>query len=416
MVRQRLAIANLIPPVLTLFRKDDISAETMRALTLATKAQQKAWLKRFRDPQDYAPHGRQLRQWLLGGEQIATSAALFPLEAYGGAIVTDLFGEEAYFADPDRFWSLQREAVAERGAAYRERGWNDVVVLERGAYWPSYDYQKVAKTKGGRVYVCLSSSGEAAFHEGFLPLRELRKREEADLGGDEEVDTTSVRPELTKAARYYVDLHRHAAVGAALLTEPGTALRLMVAHALAGSALCRVEADPRRTDKEETGASLSKAKATGRLAEEDETVLGILDREEGGPLIARFGGDLESVFRTLLALEDEAVMRVLTLVMARSLAVGSGTIDTLGKLLSVGMDQWWEADDAFLGLIRDWATLFALLEEVGGEAVAAAHVKSPAKLLRSILRQYATGEGREKAEGWVPRFLRFPAESYQQTA
>lgn len=95
LVRQRLAIANLRAPILALYRKDEINGDTMRALTLATKAQQTAWLKLWRAPYDYAPQGRQLRQWLLGGEQIATTAALFPLESYEGAIVADLFGDDA---------------------------------------------------------------------------------------------------------------------------------------------------------------------------------------------------------------------------------------------------------------------------------------------------------------------------------
>ena len=42
----------------------------------------------------------------------------------------------------------------------------------------------------------------------------------------------------------YLDLHRHAAVRAALLGYPGLALRLMVAHAIGGSPLWRVSPDP----------------------------------------------------------------------------------------------------------------------------------------------------------------------------
>ncbi|NNM71628.1 hypothetical protein [Enterovirga aerilata] len=56
-----------------------------------------------------------------------------------------------------------------------------------------------------------------------------------------------------------------------------------------------------------------------------------------------------------------------------------------------------------------------MIEEVGGKAVAEAYKGSPAKLVRSILRQYATGEGRDKAEGWAPRFLRFPVGSYRDS-
>ena len=44
MVKQRLAIANLISPILTAYRKGEIEPSTVRLLTMATKAQQKAWL------------------------------------------------------------------------------------------------------------------------------------------------------------------------------------------------------------------------------------------------------------------------------------------------------------------------------------------------------------------------------------
>jgi hypothetical protein len=37
--------------------------------------------------------GYQVKQWLFGGQSISTKAALFPLDAYKGHIVTDLFGE-----------------------------------------------------------------------------------------------------------------------------------------------------------------------------------------------------------------------------------------------------------------------------------------------------------------------------------
>lgn len=168
LVRQRLAIANLTPAILALYRKDEIGGDTMRALTLATKAQQKAWLKLWRDPEGYAPQGRQLRQWLLGGEQIATTTALFPLAEYEGAIVSDLFGDEAYFADLDAFWTLQMKAVADRADGYRARGWSEVVVMERGEFWSAYEHRKASKKDGAKVFVAIARNGEVAFHEGFL--------------------------------------------------------------------------------------------------------------------------------------------------------------------------------------------------------------------------------------------------------
>lgn len=91
LVKQRLAIANLLPPILTLYRKDKIHAQTVRLLTMASKAQQKDWLSLYKDEESHAPEGYGLKNWLFGGEQITTDTALFDLESYQGGIVSDLF-------------------------------------------------------------------------------------------------------------------------------------------------------------------------------------------------------------------------------------------------------------------------------------------------------------------------------------
>ena len=414
LVRQRLAIANLRPAILTLYRKEEIEADTMRALTLATKAQQAAWLKRWRDPADYAPRGRHLRQWLLGGEQIATSAALFPLDTYKGVIVADLFGEEAYFADTETFWALQDEAVAERAEAYQKRGWSDVVVLERGRHWSGYEHGKVSRKDGGKVFVAIASNGEVAFHHGYLTDDELRRRANAE---QPKAADSAVRPELTKAAANYINLHRHASVRAALLKERGVALRLAVAHIVAGSRLWRVEAEPQRADKPETAKSLSESVGEAFMAAERQEVLTLLGLDADTPILAGHArGEIGSLFERLLTLEDADVLRVLALLMAETLEAGTPMIEMLGGMLGVSMGAWWDADDAFLPLIRDRETLLAMLAEIGGAAVASAHTASPAKTVRSIIRQYATGEGRPKVEGWVPRWLAFPAGSYRDDA
>ena len=44
MVKRRLAIANLSPKIRTAYRAEEIDGETLRALTLASKQQQKDWL------------------------------------------------------------------------------------------------------------------------------------------------------------------------------------------------------------------------------------------------------------------------------------------------------------------------------------------------------------------------------------
>ncbi|MEM8597605.1 MAG: ParB/RepB/Spo0J family partition protein [Pseudomonadota bacterium] len=239
LVRQRLAVANLIGPVLTAYRREEIDAGTVRTLTMASKTQQKKWLDLHRSKDDLAPKGRALRQWLLGGASVPVAHALFDVEASGLATISDLFGEEVYFADSEAFWPLQSAAVAEIAEAHRAKGWADVIVHEIGEHWPSWTYTDAAKKDGGEVHIAIASDGEVSIHAGVIAIDTLRKRQKANAAGD----AAPERPELTKAMQRYLDLHRHAAVRFDLLSQPGLALRLAVAQMIVGSGLWSVEAE-----------------------------------------------------------------------------------------------------------------------------------------------------------------------------
>src|SRR5665213_1284962 len=97
LVRQRLAIANLLPRIRELYRDEQIEADDLQILTLATKSQQRAYLALIDD--NDAPRGSYLRDWLFGGDAVSTTHALFDLATYSGTITNDLFGENRYFAD-----------------------------------------------------------------------------------------------------------------------------------------------------------------------------------------------------------------------------------------------------------------------------------------------------------------------------
>src|ERR1700676_4586189 len=57
MVNQRLALGNLLPKIRDAYRNEEIDAETIRHLTLASKAQQKEWLTLFGDPATHPARG-----------------------------------------------------------------------------------------------------------------------------------------------------------------------------------------------------------------------------------------------------------------------------------------------------------------------------------------------------------------------
>ncbi|TIP18469.1 ParB/RepB/Spo0J family partition protein [Mesorhizobium sp.] len=417
MVKRSLALGDLLPKIREAYRREEIDAETARYLTMASKAQQKDWLALYADPEHYAPRGYQLKQWLFGGQSIATKVALFAIEDYPGLIVSDLFGEESYFADADLFWLKQNEAIAASRDAYLEAGWSEVTVLEPGQHFHSWDHEKTPKKKGGKVVITVSHRGEVECHEGWLSRKEARRARDHSEGSEqEEIAAKPSRPELSGPMQNYVDLHRHAAVRAGLLDHPGTALRLMLAHAIAGSSLWQVRCEPQRAANETVAASLAACKAEAAFAEKRRAALALLgQRDENAAVVGRYGDgyDTAHVFARLLTLSDGDVMRVLTIVVAETLEAGSAVIEALGHHLHVDMAAFWQADEAFFELLRDREIANAMLAEIGGKHVADGNVAEKVKTQKKIIRDFLAGEnGREKVEAWLPRWMKFPVESY----
>ncbi len=416
MVKRRLALGELLPKIRKAYRNEDIDARTVRHLTMATKRQQRDWLKLFSDPDEYAPLGCQLKQWLFGGQQISTEVALFPLDAYKGQTVTDLFGEKGYFADTDQFWTLQNAAIAAKRDALMENGWTEVDILEPGLRFHSWDHEKTLKKDGGRVYITVSHGGEVEAHEGWLTTKEAKAKRRAKASKDDPAtDGKPIRPELTNPAQNYIELHRHAAVRHAMLRHTGVALRLMVAHAIGGSALWRTEADPQTTRKDKTAESVAQSKAETALAEEREDVLKLLGLPAHGHSVVHSNGDdyrVLELFGALLKLSDDDVFRVLAIVMAETLESGTAVVEALGTRLKVDMRDYWEADDAFFDLLRDKGAVNAMLRHIGGKAVADANVTATTKVQKKIIRDCITGDSRKKAEDWLPRYMEFPFKTY----
>jgi ParB family chromosome partitioning protein len=224
-VRRILALGNLLPRIREAYRQRQVDATTIRHLTMASKSQQKAWLALFDDADAYCPTGHQLKQWLFGGQSIPVSHALFDTSGMKG-IVSDLFGEDSYFADSEAFWTAQNAAIEARRIACLEAGWADVVIVPPGEHFHSWEYEKAPRRKGGRVYIEVRGNGEVIFHEGYVTGREARRIERGEAV---EPVIKSPRPEVSGPMQTYIDLHRHAALRAALLDHGGLALRLMVA-------------------------------------------------------------------------------------------------------------------------------------------------------------------------------------------
>jgi ParB family transcriptional regulator, chromosome partitioning protein len=192
----------------------------------------------------------------------------------------------------------------------------------------------------------------------------------------------------------------------------------MVAHAICGSPLWRVEVQGQRSRNEAITESIETSVAEARFDERRRAILAVLGFDEDEATVTlghEPSNGVTGLFARLLDLPDPVVMEVLALVMAETLASGTELIESLGVQLNVNMPEYWVADVAFYSLLRDREVLTAILSEVGGVAVAQAHADEKTKVIKSVINDYLTGEnGRSKVDAWIPRWMAFPPSAYTQ--
>ncbi len=416
LVRQRLAIANLIAPILTAYRKDEIDSATVRTLTMASKSQQQEWWRLHTSEDEYAPRGRQLKSWLFGGGDIPVTNALFAEAEYDGAIITDLFGDHRYFDDAAKFWTLQNKAVSDLDVCYRADSWQDVTVLDIGQHFAKWEHVKRSKRKGGKVFIEIGHDGQVTCHEGYVTAKEAKALDRT-TDSDAVIEPKAAKPEITKAMQNYLDLHRHATVRLKLLAHPDIALRLAIAQVIGGSSLWDVKADRQRSNSEAIGESLAASPAQTAFDTERQAIRALLGIEIDGTLVSHSGGgfdrpDLHDIFGKLLRLDNDAVQRIFTFVVAETLPSGDALVEALGVLMKVDMAETWKPDDIFLDLLRDKEALSAIIGELAGRATADAHKTSTAKIRKKIIADCLSGSRTCRNPDWLPRYMSFPMQGY----
>ncbi|WP_306258402.1 ParB/RepB/Spo0J family partition protein [Pararhizobium sp. IMCC21322] len=415
-VKQRLALGNLYAPILSAYRKAEINAGTLRALTLATTKQQKLWWDLFKSEDQHAPQGHSLKSWLFGGANIPLENALFDVANYKGASVSDLFEDASYFDDATNFWTLQNQAIAAAKETYLANGWQEVIILDIGEYWSDWEYAKATKKDGGRIYVQIATNGEVTFHEGYLTRQETKRQKKVEAG---EVVADIQKAEITKAMQNYLALHRHSAVRTDLLSHQGIALRLAVAQMIAGSSLWSVQADPQMANTDAIAQSLATNKAESVFQAERERVQNLLglSGEEGETIVPRKtdwgkSPDLYAIVAKLMELDDASVTMILTFVVAETLPSGSALVEVLGEKLGVDMAKHWQPDQTFFDLLRDKETLNTIVKQVAGKSTADAHVASTAKVQKQIIQDGLSGKRKNGKKDWQPGYMSFPMIAY----
>ena len=208
----------------------------------------------------------------------------------------------------------------------------------------------------------------------------------------------------------------HVAVRAAMLALPGVALRLMVAHAIAGSPLWTVRLEPQTARSDAIRESVETAPAEALFDQRRRDVLALLGLDPKTATVRQTSDDADTLlgmFLRLLTLDDGDVLRVLAIVMGETLAAASPAVDAVGLTLGVDMADWWETDEAFFDLIRDREVLVAMLRDVGGKSIAEANTGEKTKTIKAVIADRLDGaNGRAKVDRWVPRWMSFPPAGY----
>lgn len=438
LVNRRLALGALIPEIKKLYRQGDLSGADVQLLTLASKEKQRAYATARQNGENVPPRW-QLRAWLLGGAAIKTSVALFDLADYKAPIAHDLFGDDAYFSDAEEFWQLQNTAIAALKEQLEASGWSAIHVIDPSENYQSWNYSPLTKAKGGHVVINVSADGSVETTKGLVHNDDLRRFTkkvdktaasegdgENDGGDGDEADepATTERPELSEPLANYIDLVRHSAVRAKLATTPKLALRLAVAQLAAGSTHWLIKREPRRATTDKIAAALSALPADRAFAEQRAAVIALLpqqpteegeDETSGDDALTASSWDHSRtgiIFAHLQTLSDADVLRLLAVVTAETLALGTEIVDALGTAMNVDVTKTWEPDDTFFELVRDKQVLNEMLIEVIGKTYAETYLTDTGTKKKTIIRKALAGDGREKVTDWQPRWMVFPASSY----
>ena len=220
---------------------------------------------------------------------------------------------------------------------------------------------------------------------------------ETAKSGDGDAQAAPVKPEMSGPMAEYILLHRHGAAAASLAAEPSIALRLMVAHAMTGSALWNVRTHECASRKEDTCASLEGSQATAEM-EGKRARIAALFEALGVRGDARRNADayrLCEIFAALLAMSDAEVMEVLAFTMAQTLEAGGPVVEAVLHVCETDLSEHWKPDPAFFDLLRDKRAINAMVADIGSKALAESCASDTAKVQKAIIGNRITGNGCE---------------------
>jgi len=250
------------------------------------------------------------------------------------------------------------------------------------------------------VFVELRHDGRVTFYEGYISQAEGRRNDKEKRGSDDP-SSAPVKPEMSGPLAEYILLHRHGAAQASLAAQPAIALRLMVAHAMTGSALWTIRPHECSSRKDATRASLEASTAAAEMAAKRERVTSLFAAMNVSGETRRNGDAyrLCEIFAALLAMSDAEVGELLAFAMAETLEAGGAVVEAVLHVCETDLSACWKPEPAFFALCRDKRAINAMVADIGSESLAAtcvtdtARCRQPASWTERGLRLLMPGHG-----------------------
>lgn len=200
-VEQRAKLAGLSPAVQKLYRAGEIDGEAAKAFTLGTKQQQEAYVKSVKV--DWQLEAETIEN-AFTDKAVNAAHAIFDLAQYPEkSILRDLFGDDVYFTDREKFTELQTIAINTLVENLKAEGWSDVLVFMGGRdYAIENKYvavegriKKEDRSKYVSMVVFDPRSGAVSSNRGFVLRKNANKVKVGETPADDVVADEDVKPQ-----------------------------------------------------------------------------------------------------------------------------------------------------------------------------------------------------------------------------
>jgi ParB family chromosome partitioning protein len=415
-IRRRLALNALCKEARSALEAHAISLAQAEALTLGSADAQSELLSAIKDGQ--IVHPAELRECLTE-QRPCVADAIFPLERYTGTITTDLFaeGETSWFDDADQFIALQKEAVAERAAHYRQSAaWVEVTEGWRIQRW---QYEDAPEGEIGGVVININPRGQVEIVTG---LAHAALEEETALALTENpLAPPKVKPSTSATLRRIVAHCKSAAIGELLLAHPRKAKEIGAVLQL--TRFTPHEAYPASEKQMDRQTPFAVLNAQALLAAQRLD----LEPEEGTfgwDALRQIEGQVTALYEAVKALSDHELEELHILLLALTfgqqncerLDTNDSLFNRVAQDLKADMRNHWKPDRAYLSR-RTREQLIAIAKENGmaeGRGSLGTYKKS--ELVEGLLFHDAQArlessptQAQRKALEWLPEIMLFPA-------